>query len=133
MTELISQPKRVPESFVNDPEFRGFFFTRAERFREEMEETYIKVREASRDSLRVAHYPGNEDFDVWVCPVKSMCGNEPNHPILLAYCWSSNRRAELYWPEDMLPLSNEERRYIWYEYVKDDDWYLQLPEGFFNP
>jgi hypothetical protein len=33
----------------------------------------------------------------------------------------------------MLPLSNEERRDIWYEYVKDDDWYLQLPEGFFNP
>lgn len=133
MTELIPQPREVPKDFLKDPEFSEFFYARAARFKEEMEETYIKIREKSRIELRADYLPGNEDFDVWVCPIKAMFGNKPNHPFLLTYCSSSRTRAQLYWPEDMLTLSNEERRDIWYEFVKDDDWYFQFPENYYCP
>lgn len=105
--------------------FERFFFQRAERFKEELSEAYWKVYDASRETLRIDHYEGRDNFTVEVCPVKVMKGDVPDHPILLTYYSYTGFEGMLYWPLDMLPLSNEERHDIWHNFVVDDEFYYQ--------
>ncbi len=54
-----------------------------------------------------------------------MKGDVPDHPILLTYYSYTGFEGMLYWPLDMLPLSNEERHDIWHNFVVDDEFYYQ--------
>ena len=120
----------LPYTPLEDEDFREIFFQRAARFREELPDTYQKVYEASRETLRIDHYPSRENFTVEVCPVKVMRGDQSDHPILLTYYSYDGFQSMLYWPLDMLPLSNEERHAIWYDFVEYDDFYYQGGQSF---
>lgn len=115
----------LPYTPLEDENFQELFFQRAARVREELPELYWKVYDASREILRIDHYPNRENFTVEVCPVKVMNGSEPDHPILLTYYSYTDFEGMLYWPLDMLPLSCEERHDIWHNFVVDDDFYYQ--------
>ncbi|MDY0097084.1 MAG: hypothetical protein RBS01_01920 [Candidatus Dojkabacteria bacterium] len=57
------------------------FYERASRIEEEMPDMYMRVSNASREALRMDHYPGGEDFKAYICPVKVVRGNKEDHPI----------------------------------------------------
>lgn len=114
---------KIPHIPLESEIFKNFFFQRAERVENEMSDMYYRVSNASRESLRVDHYPGGEDFKVFICPVKVIREKEMDHPLLLTYCVWSKGKTMLYWPMDMIPLTNEERHSIWYDFVKDDEFY----------
>lgn len=116
----------IPSNPERDGEFMSFFYERAERVEEEIPDLYVRVSNLSRESLRMDHYPGGEDFKAYICPVKVMRFSNWDHPILLTYCTSSRFNMMLYWPMDMIPLTNEERYLVWENFVKDDTVYLNL-------
>lgn len=115
--------REIPYRFLDDEQYSNFFFERAERIRTEMPQLHEKVSYASRCTLR--SYNGSDDFKAYVCPVKTKEGKRDGHPLLLTLCTWGETNQMLYWPEDMLPLSNEERHDIWYNFVIDDDVYYQ--------
>ena len=120
----------LPYKPLEDENFREFFSQRAARVKEELPELYNKVYYASRDTLRIDHYPGRKNFKIEVFPVKVMNGNKPDHPILLTYYSYDDFQSMLYWPLDMLPLSNDERYKIWHNFVVDDEFYYQTGQYF---
>ena len=130
MTERNMFKGKVPDRTVDNKEFSDFFFERAQRVEEEMPDMYLRVSNASREILRVDHYPGAEDFKVYIAPVKVKRGESIDHPILLTYCMWSRNKQMLYWPMDMIPLTNEERCSIWNDFVKDDEVYYSTREDY---
>ncbi len=117
----------IPNWIEKDENFMELFYERASRIEEEMPDMYMRVSKASREALRMDHYPGGEDFKAYICPVKVIRGNKEDHPILLTYCTSTRLNMMLYWPMDMgkISLSNEERCFIWEHVVKDDEFFYQ--------
>jgi hypothetical protein len=102
-----------------------FLYARDKRVQELMPDMHQRVVQASREILRVDHYEymreGN--FRVYVCPVRVKERDEYDHPILLTCCKWGEFTQMLYWPMDMIPLTNEERSQIWEDFVKDDKLY----------
>jgi len=115
----------IPYWADRDPEFMSFLYSRDERVREEMSSMHERVRVASMFAVRLGSYPGIEedDFNVYICPVKVKERGVDKLPILLTYCKWGNITQMLYWPMDMIPLSNEERSQVWENFVKDDEIY----------
>jgi len=102
-----------------------FLYARDKRVQELMPEMHRKVVQASREVLRVDHYEYIRDhnFHVSVCPVRVKQGDEYDHPILLTACEWDGSIQMLYWPMEMIPLTNDERRQVWEDFVKDDEVY----------
>jgi len=123
--ELLTGP--IPNWIEKDENFMEFFYERASKIEEEMPAMYMRVSNASREVLRMDHYPGGEDFKAYICPVKVIRGGKEDYPILLTYCISTRLNMMLYWPMDKeeILLSNEERSLIWEEFVKDDEFFYQ--------
>ncbi|OGC46689.1 hypothetical protein A3J98_00020 [candidate division WS6 bacterium RIFOXYC1_FULL_33_10] len=115
----------ISSSPQEDEHFMNFLYERASRVEEEMPDMNMKVSNASREILRMDHYPGGEDFKAYICPVKVMRGKNRDHPILLTYCTSTRLNMMLYWPMDMVRLTNDERCTIWNNFVKDDEFFYQ--------
>jgi hypothetical protein len=65
----------------------------------------------------------DHNFRVYVCPVRVKEGDEYDHPILLTCCQWAESTQMLYWPMEMIPLTNEERGQVWEDFVKDDELY----------
>lgn len=115
----------VPYWADRDEEFMSFFYGRDSKVRELMPETHQKVVNASKGILRAESYSYMRDnnFSVYVCPVRVKTDQGYDHPILLTYCTWANSSQMLYWPMHMIPLSNDERRQVWEDFVKDDKVY----------
>lgn len=118
----------IPYIPLENEKFSEFFFERAQRIEEEMKDMYFRVSNKSRAILRMDIYPKDEKFKAYVCPVKVMRGKEMQHPMLLTYCMWRTHKQMLYWPMDMIPLTNEERCSIWNDFVKDDEGYYAARE-----
>ena len=90
-----------------------------------MPDMHRRVVQASREILRVDHYDYMKEanFRVYVCPVRVKQEEEFDHPILLTCCQWAEFTQMLYWPMDMIPLTNEERGQVWEDFVKDDELY----------
>jgi hypothetical protein len=102
-----------------------FLYARDKRVQELMPDMHQRVVQASREILRVDHYEYMRDhnFRVYVCPVRVKEGDEYDHPILLTCCQWAESTQMLYWPMEMIPLTNEERGQVWEDFVKDDELY----------
>ncbi len=116
----------IPSSPERDEEFMEFLYQRASKIEEEMPELYQRVSDASKETLGMVNSPGGQDFKAYVCPVKVKSLGDWSHPLLLTYCTSTRLNMMLYWPMDMIPLTNEERYLIWENFVKEDTCYLNL-------
>jgi len=126
--EVLTGP--IPNWIEKDENFMEFFYERAYRIEKEMPNMYMKVSNASRETLRMDHYAGGEDFKAYVCPVRVIRGNREDYPILLTYCTSTRVNMMLYWPMDKgeISLSNEERGLIWNNFVKEDKFFYQTEQ-----
>lgn len=104
-----------------------FLYARDQRVQVLMPDMHRRVVQASREILRVDHYEYMRDhnFRVYVCPVRVKEGNEYDHPILLTCCKWAESTQMLYWPMDMIPLTNEERSQVWEDFVKEDELYYK--------
>jgi len=102
-----------------------FLYARDKRVQELMPDMHQRVVEASREALGADHYEymWNHNFRVHVCPVRVKEGEEFDHPIILASCSWGTSTQMLYWPMDMIPLTNEERSQVWEYFVKNDKVY----------
>lgn len=116
----------IPSNPERDEDFMEFLYERASKVEEEMPDMYMRVSNLSRETLRMDHYPGGQDFKAYICPVKVKSLGEWSNPLLLTYCTSTRLNMMLYWPMDMIPLTNEERYLVWEEFVKGDEVYLNL-------
>jgi hypothetical protein len=115
----------IPYYPHRDPEFMEFLYARDRRIQEVMPDMHQRVVQASREVLKVDYrdYMKDHNFHVYVCPVRVKEGNEFDHPIILACCSWDTFTQMLYWPMDMIPLTNDERRQVWEDFVKDDEVY----------
>lgn len=116
----------IPSNPERDEDFMEFLYERASKVEEEMPDMYMRVSNLSRETLRMDHYPSGQDFKAYICPVKVKSLGEWSNPLLLTYCTSTRLNMMLYWPMDMIPLTNEERYLVWEEFVKGDEVYLNL-------
>lgn len=117
----------VPYWAHRDPDFMKFFYTRDRKVRELMPDVYRKIVDASRDILKVDHYEYMKEgnFTVHTCPVRVKTNEEYDHPIFLTYCTWGKHSQMLYWPMDMISLTNQEREQVWNDFVKDDEVYYE--------
>jgi hypothetical protein len=116
----------IPSTPEKDEDFMEFLYERATRVEQEMPDLYMKVSNLSRETLGMDDSPNGQDFKAYICPVKVKSLGEWSHPLLLTYCTSTRLKTMLYWPMDMIPLTNEERYLVWEEFVKEDSMYLSL-------
>lgn len=117
----------IPYWVDRNPAFMKFFYARDQEVFEKMPFMHKRVTKASREILKVDGYgyEGEESFRAYICPVRVKIKNEYTHPILLTYCEWGDFTQMLYWPMEMIPLSNEEREQVWKDFVKDDEVYYQ--------
>jgi hypothetical protein len=119
----------IPYWADRDSLFMGFLYARDQVVRESMPSMHERVTEASRQILKVDICHRVDDFKAYLCPVKVKVEDEFTHPILLTYCKWEKFSAMLYWPMEMIPLTNLERRQVWQEFVKDDEVYYERVES----
>lgn len=115
----------IPYWADKDPLFMEFLHTRDQTVRGRMSSMHERVTKASREILKVDICGRVEDFRAYLCPVRVKVGNEFTEPIILTYCKWGKYSPFLYWPMDMIPLTNEERKQVWEDFVKDDEVYYQ--------
>jgi hypothetical protein len=102
----------IPYWADKDPLFMEFLYTRDQIVREKMPFMHQRVTKASREILKVDICEPVEDFRAYLCPVRVKVGNEFTEPIILTYCKWGQYSPFLYWPMNMIPLTNEERKQV---------------------
>ena len=116
----------IPYWADKDPVFMEFLYTRDQEVEDRMPSMHARVTKASREILRVDGYGYDEgSFRAYICPVRVRIKDEDISPILLTYCKWDKVSQMLYWPLDMIPLTNEEKEEVCNNFINDDEVYYQ--------